>query len=111
MDYENSIDKLKNLEIEIAVMGHRDPVFGSSNIRVELDKFKSVIFKRDERVLSNLTERKPIRPIDLKGKNLIYKRYTYNFEIISELVMIEKHFDKYLKKNLITTQDNGYILN
>ena len=111
VDYENSIDKLKNLEIEIAVMGHRDPVFGSSNIRVELDKFKSVIFKRDERILSNLTERKPIRPIDLKGKNLIYKRYTYNFEIISELVMIEKHFDKYLKKNLITTQDNGYILN
>ncbi len=111
VDYENSIDKLKNLEIEIAVMGHKDPVFGSSNIRVELDKFKSVIFKRDERILSNLTERKPIRPIDLKGKNLIYKRYTYNFEIISELVMIEKHFDKYLKKNLITTQDNGYILN
>jgi len=112
VDYENSIDKLKNLEIEIAVVGHRDPVFGSSNIRVELDKFKSVIFKRDERILSNLTERKPIRPIDLKGKNLIYKRYTYkNFEIISELVMIEKHFDKYLKNNLITTQDNGYILN
>ena len=46
VDYENSIDKLKNLEIEIAVMGHKDPVFGSSNIRVELDKFKSVIFKR-----------------------------------------------------------------
>jgi len=112
VDYENSIDKLKSLEIEIAVVGHRDPVFGSNNIRVELDKFKSIIFKRDERILSNLSERKPIRPIDLKGKNLIYKRYTYkNFEIISELVMIEKHFDKYLKNELIAIKDNGYILN
>ena len=112
MDYENSIDKLKNLEFEIVVGGHRDPVFGTSNIKVELENFKSVIFKRDERILSNLSERSPIRPTDLKGKNLIYKRYSYEkFEVISELVMIEKHFDKFLKNELIAIKDNGYILN
>jgi glyoxylase-like metal-dependent hydrolase (beta-lactamase superfamily II) len=111
VDYENSIEILKNLEFEVAVLGHRDPVFGSSNIQAELEKFKSVIFKRDERILSNLSEQNPIRPIDLKGKNLIYKRYSYDFEVISELVMIEKHFDKFLRNRLITIKDNGYILN
>ncbi|MFX1345306.1 MAG: MBL fold metallo-hydrolase [Promethearchaeota archaeon] len=112
IDYENSIDRLKNLKIEIAVLGHRAPVFGNNNIKIELDNFKSIIFKRDERILSNLSERNPISPIDLKGKNLIYKRYSSeNFEVISELVMIEKHFDKLLKNNLIAIKDNGFILN
>ena len=112
VDYENSIDKLKSLEFEIVVLGHKDPVFGSNNIRVELDNFKSVIFKRDERILAYLSERNPISPIDLKGKNLIYRRYSHeNFEVISELVMIEKHFDKLLKNNLIVIKEDGYILN
>lgn len=111
MQYENSIDKLKDLGAEIVVLGHKNPVYGKNNIRSELDNFKSVIFKRDERILSNLSEEKSIRPIDLKGKNLIYRRYAYeNFEIISELVMIEKHFEKFLKNGLITVKNNGYIL-
>ena len=111
MEYEKSIDKLKDLDAEIAVLGHRNPVYGKNNIRSELDNFKSVIFKRDERILSNLSEEKSIRPIDLKGKNLIYRRYSYeNFEIISELVMIENHFEKFLKTGLITMKNNGYIL-
>ncbi|MFX1391817.1 MAG: MBL fold metallo-hydrolase [Promethearchaeota archaeon] len=112
MEYENSINKLKDLNVEIAIVGHRFPVFGKSNIKTELDKFKEIIFKRDERILSNLSEKKSIQPIDLKGKNLIYRRYTYeNFEIISELVMIEKHFAKFLKKGLIVMKDIGYVLN
>ncbi|MFX0027713.1 MAG: MBL fold metallo-hydrolase [Candidatus Hermodarchaeota archaeon] len=111
MAYENSIEKLKSLDLEIAVLGHRDPVFGGNNIRAELENFRMIITKRDERILSNLSERNPIRPVDLKGRNLIYKRYSFaNFEVISELVMIEKHFDKFLRNKLITIKDNGYIL-
>jgi glyoxylase-like metal-dependent hydrolase (beta-lactamase superfamily II) len=111
MEYENSIDKLKNLGAETVVLGHRNPVYGKNNIRSELDNFKSVIFKRDERILANLSEEKPIQPVELKGKNLIYRRYTYeSFEIISELVMIEKHFEKFLKNGLITRKNDGYIL-
>jgi glyoxylase-like metal-dependent hydrolase (beta-lactamase superfamily II) len=111
IDFENSIERLKTYDIEIAVVGHRDPVVGSTNIKVELDNFKSVIQKRDERILSNLHERKPIHPTDLKSKNLIYRRYTYeNFEIISEIMMIEKHFEKFLKENLISIKGDGYIL-
>ena len=100
------------MKAEIAVVGHKNPVFGRKEINLELDNFKSIIYKRDERILSNLHEQKPIQPFDLKGKNLIYKRYTFeSFEIISELVMIEKHFDKFLKNKIVSIKDNGVILN
>ncbi len=112
MEFESSIEKLKKIDIEIAVVGHRDPVVGSNNVKAELNNFKSIIQKRDERILSNLSEKKPIHLTDLKGLNLIYRRYnSENFEIISELVMIEKHFDKFLKEDIIAIKDNGYILN
>jgi glyoxylase-like metal-dependent hydrolase (beta-lactamase superfamily II) len=111
MQYENSVEKLKNLEAEIAVVGHKDPVFGKKEIQSELDNFKLIIHKRDKRILTNFSEKKPIQPIDLKGKNLIYKRYNHPFEMISGLVMIEKHFDKFLSDGIITRNENGYILN
>ena len=111
IDFEKSIQKLKNINLDIAVLGHKDPVFGNKTIRDDLDKFKEVIDKRDERILAHLSEQKPIQLSDLKGKNLIYRKYSYaNFEIISELVMIEKHFEKFLENNLITVKDNGYVL-
>jgi glyoxylase-like metal-dependent hydrolase (beta-lactamase superfamily II) len=111
MELEKSIERLKSVDINIAVLGHRDLVVGKNVIKEELDNFKSVIEKRDERILSNLSENTPISPIDLKDKNLIYRRYSYNFEVISELVMIEKHFDKYLSQNLIISEGDGFILN
>jgi len=57
-------------------------------------------------------DKKPLHPSELKGKNLIYKRYTFgDFEVISELVMIDKHFEKFLINDLVIKKDNGYVLN
>jgi len=112
IEFEDSIDKLIDFDIEIAVVGHRDPVVGINNIQDELKNFKSTIIKRDKRILSHLSERKVIRLLDLKRKNLIYRRYAFeDFEVISELVMIEKHFEKFLKNNTIIAKDDGYVLN
>jgi glyoxylase-like metal-dependent hydrolase (beta-lactamase superfamily II) len=111
LDFENSIEKLKKFEIEIAILGHKDPVFGKKAVQDDLDKFQEVIDKRDERILAQLSEKNPVQPSDLKGKNLIYRKYAYaNFEVISELVMIEKHFEKFLKHDLITEKESGYVL-
>jgi glyoxylase-like metal-dependent hydrolase (beta-lactamase superfamily II) len=109
--YEYSIEKLKSLEAEVAVVGHKNPVFGKKEIQSELENFKLIIHKRDERILANFSEKKPIQPMDLKGKNLIYKRYNHAFETISGYVMIEKHFDKFLREGSITRKESGYILN
>ncbi|MFX1525067.1 MAG: MBL fold metallo-hydrolase [Promethearchaeota archaeon] len=112
MDFEQSIEKLKIIDIDIAILGHRDPVIGRHNVREELDNFKSIIIKRDDRILAKFSEKKPIKPLDMKGMNLIYKRYNFEiFEVISELVMIEKHFEKFLIEKKIAIKDGGYILN
>ncbi|MFX1463814.1 MAG: hypothetical protein ACFFBF_12345, partial [Promethearchaeota archaeon] len=73
---------------------------------------KSIIFKRDERILSHCSETNPIRIIDFKNKNLIYKYYSQfkEYELIAEMIMIQKHFDKFIKNGLIEQKGNGYIL-
>ncbi len=112
IDFEESLDKLIDLDIEMATTGHRGIIEGGKEIKEELIKYKSVIHKRDERILSNFPETKPILVIDLKGKNLIYKYYSEfkKYEIIAEMIMIQKHFDKFIKNKLIEREGKGYIL-
>jgi len=109
--FEKSIEKLKNLDINVAVTGHREPLEGKKEIKNELEKYKTILEKRDERILTFLSERNPISLKDFKSKNLIYKTYTFeNFEPIAELIMVEKHLEKFLAQKLIIPKDNGFIL-
>ena len=112
IDYEESVEKLEKIDIELAISGHKGIFQGKKLIREELENYKSIIYKNDERVLSYLSEKNPLNPEDLIKKNIIYKRYSEweVYEIIAERIMIEKHFDKFLKKNLIEKKKNGYIL-
>lgn len=112
IDFEESIDKLLELDVELVVTGHRGKIEGEKEVKEELLKYKSVIHKRDDRILSMFSETKPVSLKDLKGKNLIYKYYSefQNYEIIAEMIMIQKHFDKFLKNKLIQQEDKGFIL-
>ena len=112
LDFEKSIEKLEQLNIDIVATGHRGIIEGKQKIKEELKKYKSIIYKRDDRLLSQFSEIKPIMIKDFKGKNFIYKYYTMfkEYEIIAELIMIQKHFDKFLIQKLISPKDNGFIL-
>ncbi|MFX1493451.1 MAG: MBL fold metallo-hydrolase [Promethearchaeota archaeon] len=112
LDFEKSIEKLEKLNIDIVVTGHRGIIEGKQKIKEELKKYKSIIFKRDDRLLSQFSEIKPIRVDDFKGKNQIYKYYSEfkEYEIVAELIMIQKHFDKFLMQKLITPKENGFVL-
>jgi glyoxylase-like metal-dependent hydrolase (beta-lactamase superfamily II) len=112
IDFEESIEKLLDLDMEIVTTGHRGIIEGKKEIKEELIKYKSVIHKRDERILSNFSESEPNLVTDFKGKNLIYKYYSEfkNYEIIAEMIMIQKHFDKFIKNSLIQQEVKGYIL-
>ncbi len=112
IDFEESMDKLKKLNMEIAISGHKGFFQGMKLIREELDKYKSKIYEYDERILTHLSEKDPINPDDLIKKNIIYKRYGpwKVFEITAEKIMIEKHFEKFLKNKIIEKKNNGYIL-
>jgi glyoxylase-like metal-dependent hydrolase (beta-lactamase superfamily II) len=112
MDFEESIEKLLRLNIQTAITGHRGVIQGDKVIKQELDKYKSIIYKRDERILSSFSEKTPTNVIDFKKRNFIYKYYSQfkEYEIIAEIIMIQKHFDKFIKNNLIEQKGNGYIL-
>ncbi len=113
MDFEESIEKLEELNMEAAVSGHKGLFQGVKLIKEELKKYKSKIYEYDERILSYLSETNPINPDDLVKKNIIYRKYGpwEVFEIIAEKIMIEKHFEKFLKNKIIEKKNNGYILN
>lgn len=113
IDFERSIEILETLDIEIAITGHRAPIYGRKEIEDAFESYKQILMDREERILGSLSEVNPITPEDLKAKNLIYKKYTVfkDFELISEVLMIEKHFEKLLELNLISKIENGYLLN
>ncbi|MFX1570046.1 MAG: MBL fold metallo-hydrolase [Promethearchaeota archaeon] len=112
MDFENSLDRLGLFDIKTAVTGHRGIVEGEKKIKKEIENYKSIISKRDDRILSYLSETNPKTVLDLKNQNLIYKYYSQfkEYEIIAEMIMIQKHFDKFLEKGIIGSKNNGYVL-
>jgi glyoxylase-like metal-dependent hydrolase (beta-lactamase superfamily II) len=113
IDFEESIEKLMGFDIETAFTGHRGVIEGKRLIKQELNNYKSIIYKRDDRILSYLSEKKEKSVEDLKKQNLIYKFYSQfkEYEIIAEMIMIKKHFEKFIKNNIIKEKGNGYILN
>ena len=114
IEFEESIAKIKSLDINIVVTGHRGMIEGKEKINEEIEKYKSILHERDERILSFFSERRrPIKLNEFKNSNIIYRKYSAfkDFEIIAELLMIEKHLEKFLKKEVITENNNGYVLN
>ena len=111
--FEESIAKIKALDIETVVTGHRGIIEGKNKIDEEIDKYMSILQGRDERILAFFSERsRPIELDNLREKNIIYRKYTFkDFEIIAELLMIEKHLEKFLKEGIIAEKKRGYILN
>jgi len=112
IEFEASIQKIKQFDIDIAVTSHKGVIEGKSAVKEALKAYEDVIYKRDEKILSFLSESNPVKAQDLEKKNLIYKYYTeYEiYEHMAEVVMIQYHFDKLEKNGTITKQDNGYVL-
>ncbi|MHA1728406.1 MAG: MBL fold metallo-hydrolase [Promethearchaeota archaeon] len=114
IEFEKSIEKLKTLDIEIAVTSHIGVFKGRKQIKNKLDDYQLIIDKRDDRILERFSESKPVNVNDLMKQNLIYKRYSKTeaeYEYIAEKIMIQKHLEKLEKKNKkIKTIDQGYIL-
>ena len=109
--YEKSIDRLVKMDFDIVVTGHKGPIMGRQAITEELEKFRNILYKRDERVLAHFNETSPTTIETLRKKNLIYKKYYFEeFEIIAELLMIQKHVDKFVMQDILVPKENGYIL-
>jgi len=114
IEFEESIAKIKSLDIKIVVTGHRGIIEGKKKINEEIEKYKLILQERGERILTFFSERsRPIKLKEFRNSNIIYRKYSAikDFEIIAELLMIEKHLEKFLKKGIISENDSGYVLN
>ena len=99
------------MDFDIVITGHKGPIMGSQAIKEELQKFRNILYQRDERILAQFNECTPKQIEALKDKNLIYKKYYFEeFEIIAELLMIQKHVDKFVMQEILIPKENGYIL-
>ena len=113
IDFEESIDNLKNLNIEIAVTAHNGLIEGSSEINKKLDDYKAILFQRDDLILERLSKNNPTSVEDLMRKKIIYHKYNdgyLDFLYVAEKIMLQKHLDKFLKKDMIEPKNNGYVL-
>lgn len=112
MEFEESIKRLIDTDIDIALTSHKGLFTGKALIKEKLQDFLSKIYERDELILEQLSEKTPRNVEDLANKNIIYKFYTMfeNYEILAEQIMFGFHFDKFLKNNIIEPKDNGYVL-
>jgi len=114
IEFEEPIAKIKDVDLNTVVTGHRGIITGKGNILEEIESYESILKGRDDRILTFLSERsKTIKLADFRGKNVIYRKYSAfkDFELIAELLMIEKHLQKFLKRDLIIEENEGFILN
>ena len=112
IEFEESIAKLKQYDIEIAVTSHKGVFQGKKLVKEKLNDYQEIIDQRDELILESLSESKPKQIDELTNKNIIYKFYSEfgAYETIAEKIMIEKHFEKLIKKKVVNLVENGYIL-
>ena len=113
IEFEESIAKIKSLDINIVVTGHRGIIEGKKKINEEIEKYKSILQGRDERILAFFSERsRAIKLNDFKNRNIIYRKYTAfkDFEVIAELLMIKKHIEKFQNADVIMEEKKGYML-
>ncbi|MHA1147190.1 MAG: MBL fold metallo-hydrolase [Promethearchaeota archaeon] len=111
VDYEESLEKILQLKIRTAFMSHYGFIENGKQILDIIKKQKEHIEQRDQIILSYFSERKPINSNDLWKKGLIFKGESiYEQPLINtEKIMIEKHFEKFLKKEMIEPYKDGYI--
>ncbi len=113
IEFEESIAKIKSLDLNIVVTGHRGIIEGKNQINEEIESYKSILQERDDRILAFFSERsRPIKLKEFKNNNIIYRKYSSfkDFEVIAELLMVEKHLEKFLSRGLISKKEDGYIL-
>jgi glyoxylase-like metal-dependent hydrolase (beta-lactamase superfamily II) len=114
-DFENSIEKVKKIDMDIAISAHKGIFKGRKLIREKLDEYKAIIDKRDEKILEFCSEKRPIQVENLVLKNIIYKTlHKIDFfkahYIRYEKRMLEQHFERLVSRNIIEPKGNGFVL-
>lgn len=112
LDYEKSLERILKLDIHSAALSHIGFLEEKSEIKDIIHVQQNYIQKRDEQILSYLSEKAPKSSKDLWKEKIIFtsnENYEQYLEY-TEKIMIDKHFEKFLKKRIIEPMKDGFIL-
>jgi len=111
--FEQSISKLLEFDIEIAISSHKGILKGKDLIQRKLVEYRQSLKQRENTLLEWIKERQVATIMDLCNRNLVYNKYVQFPEYLqlAERIMIEKHLESMLKKKLIVQNQNGFMLN
>ena len=99
-DFIASVNKIKELDYEIAVSGHKELVRGKKEIDGKLDIYMEKIYEREEILQKKLDSGKSVE--EIADKAYIYGKFQEPEEIYRQMekTMIEKHLEKIAEDKL-----------
>ncbi len=103
--FRASIRKLRALKPELIATGHSMPI--AKNIDSKLAAYAEVLDRRDQKILSAITE-KPLTLAELTAKKFIYKRHNGQ-EVLRyfEEQMVRKHLESLVKRKIAAVTATG----
>jgi glyoxylase-like metal-dependent hydrolase (beta-lactamase superfamily II) len=110
-EFMKSIEKVIDLDAEIFVSGHEEPVFGREKIIERLQSYLEIFEKRNEILLKLLDTPKTLE--QLVELSPFYKKKPYEKEILDywEAQMIKKHLDLLTESGKILKSNGAFIRN
>lgn len=107
-EFIKSVEKVIDLDAEIFVSGHQEPVFGREKIIEKLQKYLEIFEKRNE-ILIKLLD-KPLTLEELVEISPFYRRKPYIKNILDffESQMIKKHLDILSERGEIMSLDGAF---
>ncbi len=105
-----SIENIKGLDFEIAISSHKPITYGRETIKKKLDVYLNKIFEREKKLIDFLSKERTIQ--EIVPRAFIYKEFPEPKIIYEhfEKIMIEKHLERLVRKNLVTRTNGSFKL-
>jgi glyoxylase-like metal-dependent hydrolase (beta-lactamase superfamily II) len=103
-----SIERVRELQFELAVTSHKGIVRGREIIEGKLSEYLNRIFEREERLLEFLTQERSLD--EIVNRAIIYGHFAEPKAVfrLFERTMIEEHLKRLVEKNLVAHTDRGF---
>lgn len=103
-----SISRVRELKFEVAISSHKGIIRGRGTIDKKLNEYLKKIFEREEKLRDFLSKEQTID--EIVNEVIIHGKFPepkamYKF---SEKVMIEKHLERLIGKNLVARTEKGF---
>jgi len=103
-----SIERVRNLQFEVAVTSHKGIIHGHKALEEKLTVYLTKISEREEKLLDFLSEKRSID--EIVDKAIIYGRFPEPKAVFKlfERTMMEKHLERLIREKVVAQSDKGF---